>query len=179
MIWATVSSRSCFCWLYRASPSLAAKNVINLISVLTIWWYPCVESSLVFLEEGVCYDQCILLAKLYYPLPCFIPYSSLGQEEDMKIYVFSLIFKGLIENFWMKIELTVTFHTYNSKSHFNYLINNFLNRCVQEFMLIASYLGEGRVFFFAFSLLMLIFWASTIYHVLSSPLGCYKTITSS
>ena len=37
MIWATVSSRSCFCWLYRASPSLAAKNVINLILVLT-WW---------------------------------------------------------------------------------------------------------------------------------------------
>ena len=36
MIWATVSSRSCFCWLYRASPSLAAKNIINLISVLTI-----------------------------------------------------------------------------------------------------------------------------------------------
>ena len=36
MIWATVSSWSCFCWLYRASPSLAAKNIINLISVLTI-----------------------------------------------------------------------------------------------------------------------------------------------
>ena len=35
MIWATVSSRSYFCWLYRASPSLAAKNIINLISVLT------------------------------------------------------------------------------------------------------------------------------------------------
>ena len=31
MIWATVSSRSCFCWLYRASPSLAAKNIINMI----------------------------------------------------------------------------------------------------------------------------------------------------
>ena len=44
MIWATVSSWSCFCWLYRASPSLAAKNIINLISVLTIWWCPCVES---------------------------------------------------------------------------------------------------------------------------------------
>ena len=28
MIWATVSSWSCFCWLYRASPSLAAKNII-------------------------------------------------------------------------------------------------------------------------------------------------------
>ena len=37
------------------------KNMISLISVLTIWWYPCVESSLVLLEEGVCYDQCVLL----------------------------------------------------------------------------------------------------------------------
>ena len=45
MIWATVSSWSCFCWLYRASPSLAAKNIINLILVLTIWWCPCIESS--------------------------------------------------------------------------------------------------------------------------------------
>ena len=41
MIWATVSSRSCFCWLYTASPSSATKNVINLISVLAIWWCPC------------------------------------------------------------------------------------------------------------------------------------------
>ena len=47
MIWATVSSRSCFCWLYRASPSLPAKNIINLISVLTIWWCPCVVFSCV------------------------------------------------------------------------------------------------------------------------------------
>ena len=62
MIWATVSSPSCFCWLYRASPTLAAKNTINLISVLGIWWCPCLESSLVLLEEGVCYDQCVLLA---------------------------------------------------------------------------------------------------------------------
>ena len=75
MIRATVRSQSCFCWLYRASSSLAAKNIINLISVLTIWWCPCVEPSLVLLEEGVCYDQCVLLAKLYYLLPCFIPYS--------------------------------------------------------------------------------------------------------
>ena len=74
MIWATVSSQSCFCWLYRASPSLAAKNVINLISVLTIWWCPCVESSLMLLEDGVCYDQCVLLAKLLV-LTCFVLYS--------------------------------------------------------------------------------------------------------
>ena len=38
MIWATVSSQSYFCWPYRSSPSLAAKNIVNLILVLTIWW---------------------------------------------------------------------------------------------------------------------------------------------
>ena len=52
MIWATVSSWSCFCWLYRAFPSLAAKKIINLIFVSTIWWCPYVESSLLLLEEG-------------------------------------------------------------------------------------------------------------------------------
>ena len=31
MIWATVSSWSCFCWPYRISLSLAAKNIISLI----------------------------------------------------------------------------------------------------------------------------------------------------
>ena len=53
MTWGTVSFWSCFCWLYRASPSLAAKNIINLISILTIWWCPCVELSLVFLERVI------------------------------------------------------------------------------------------------------------------------------
>ena len=48
MIWATVSSWSCCCCLYRASKSLTEKNTINLISVLTIWWW-----LLVLLEEGV------------------------------------------------------------------------------------------------------------------------------
>ena len=46
-----------------------------MISVLTIQGCPCVESSLVLLEEGVCYDQCVLLAELCQPLPCFILYS--------------------------------------------------------------------------------------------------------
>ena len=71
----SVISRSCFCWLYRASPSLAEKNIINLILVLSIWGCPCVELCLVLLEEGVCYDQCIFLEKLYSFLPCFIPHS--------------------------------------------------------------------------------------------------------
>jgi len=42
---------------------------------LTIWSCPCVELSLVVLEEGVCYDQCVLLKKLCLPFPCFILYS--------------------------------------------------------------------------------------------------------
>ena len=57
MIRITVSSWSCFCWLHRTFPLLAANNIVNLISVLTIWWCPCVESSLVLLEEGLCYTS--------------------------------------------------------------------------------------------------------------------------
>ena len=49
-----------------------------LPAVLTIWWSPCVESSPVLLEEGVCYDQCILLAKLSLcPASFCIPRSNL------------------------------------------------------------------------------------------------------
>ena len=51
MFQGTVSSRSCFCWLYRSSLSSTAKNIISLISVLIIWWCPCVESSLGLLER--------------------------------------------------------------------------------------------------------------------------------
>ena len=34
------------------------------------------ESSLVLLEEGIFYDQCVLLAKFYQPLPRFILYKA-------------------------------------------------------------------------------------------------------
>ena len=65
IFWATVSFQSCFCWLYRTSPSSAAKNKINLILISTIWRCPSVESSsLLLLEDGVCCDQCVLSAKL-------------------------------------------------------------------------------------------------------------------
>ena len=38
---------------------MTGKNIINLISVLTIWWCPCIELSLVLLGKGVCYaKQC-------------------------------------------------------------------------------------------------------------------------
>ena len=60
MIQGTVSSRSCFRWRLELL-HFVCKDIFNLILVLTIWWCPCVKSSLVLLEEGVCYDQCILL----------------------------------------------------------------------------------------------------------------------
>ena len=74
MIWATVSSRPCFWGLYNASPSSVA-HIINLILILSIWWCPCVESSLGLLEKYVCYEQHILFLKVCYTLPCFILYS--------------------------------------------------------------------------------------------------------
>ena len=37
MIWATVNSWSCFCWLYWASPSSTAKNIINLMSMCRVF----------------------------------------------------------------------------------------------------------------------------------------------
>ena len=91
MIWATVSPWSCFYWLYRASPSSAAKNIINLILVLTIWWCPCIESSLVLLEKGVCSDQCVLLTKLY-PLSCFILYSRKPKFAYYSLYLLTSYF---------------------------------------------------------------------------------------
>ena len=81
MLWAIVSSWSCFSWLYTASPSLAAMNVISLISALTICWVPCVESSLVLLEEkrvfvmtsAFSWQNCVSLcpASFYSPRPNF------------------------------------------------------------------------------------------------------------
>ena len=60
-----------FCSLCKASPDLAVQNIMNLILVLTIWWCPRVKLPLLLLEEGVCYDQCVLWTKLLAFL-CFV-----------------------------------------------------------------------------------------------------------
>ena len=76
MIWATVSSRSCFCWLYSASPSLAAKNIINLISVLTIWvMLMCRVFSCVVGRGCLLWPVCFLGKTLLGNMTCFILYS--------------------------------------------------------------------------------------------------------
>ena len=72
MIWATVSSQSCFSWLYKASPPLAAKDNQSDFSIGHLVM-SMVESSLVLLKEGVFYNQCILLEKLcwFWPVSFF------------------------------------------------------------------------------------------------------------
>ena len=83
MIWAVVSSQSCFCWLYGASTSLAAKNITDLILWLTIWWCQIHQKykgpHVVF--SCVVGRRCLLwpvhsLRKTLLPLPCFILYST-------------------------------------------------------------------------------------------------------
>ena len=114
MIWATLSSRSCFCWLYRASASLAAKNIIDLILVLTVWWWPCVESSLGCRKGCLLWPMCsfdktllaFVLLNLYFKgkLICFsrylftsyfcipIPYV----ENDILLLLLLSVLEGLI-----------------------------------------------------------------------------------
>ena len=67
--------------LYRASPSLAAKYIISLTLVLTIWWCPCVESSrvvgrgcllCVLFSWQNCYPRFILYSKA--KLACYSRY---------------------------------------------------------------------------------------------------------
>ena len=101
MIWATVSSRSCLCWLYRASPSSAAKNIINLISVLTIWSCPRRESSCMLLEKGACYVQHVLLTKLL--LACVLLHFVFQGQTCLSFQV-SLDFLLLYSNplWWIK-----------------------------------------------------------------------------
>ena len=81
MIWATVSSKSCFYWLYRAFPSLAAKNTINLILVLTIWsiWSLTFGDVHVYSHLLGCWKGCLLWPacspdKILLDFPCFILY---------------------------------------------------------------------------------------------------------
>ena len=49
------------------------------------------ESSLMFLEEGVCYDLCVLLTKLCWPLAYFILYSK-AKFTCYSRYLFVLYF---------------------------------------------------------------------------------------
>ena len=112
MIWATVSSWSWFCWLYSASPSLATKNILNLISVLTTQWSLCVVFSCVVgggcllwpvcslgktllafaLLHFVLQGQICLLLQVFLDFYFFIPVPCNGKD----IFFCVLVLEGLI-----------------------------------------------------------------------------------
>ena len=75
MTCAAVSSWSCFCWLYTASPSLATKNIISLILVLMIWWCPCVRVFSCVVRRGCFLWPMCSLSKtlLSFALLYFVP----------------------------------------------------------------------------------------------------------
>ena len=95
MIWATISFQSWFCWLYRASPSLAAKNIISLISVLTIWWCPCVVVFCVVGGGCLLWPVCSLGRTLF--MKCSLGISNFLEEISslshsvVFLYFFTLI----------------------------------------------------------------------------------------
>ena len=120
MMWATATSWSCFYWLYRASSSSVAKNIINLIFAWTIWWCPCVESSLVLLEEGVCYNQCVLLTKL----SAFALFHYVLQGQTCLLLQLSLDFQLLPFNpLWKKKDTFYWCYFYNVLQVFIELFN--------------------------------------------------------
>ena len=111
MIWATVSFQSCFCWLYRAFPSLATKNIISVISVFTIWWCSSVEPSLVFwkrvfaMASAFSWQNSISLfsASFCTPRPNLLVTPSISslptfafQSPRMKRTSFLLVLEGLV-----------------------------------------------------------------------------------
>ena len=77
----------CFPWLYRASPSLAAKNIINLISVLMIWWCPCVVFSCVVRRGCLLWPMCSLGKTL--PHHCMTSHLYLKSASLMPAYLWS------------------------------------------------------------------------------------------
>ena len=64
MIWAIGSYQSCFLLTAQRFYIFHCKEYNQADLSIDHWWCPSVGSSLVLLQEGVCYDQCVLLAKL-------------------------------------------------------------------------------------------------------------------
>ena len=53
----SVSFQVLFYWLYRASPSLAAKNIVSLIWVMIIWWCLYIDVSWVVKKKKGVYSM--------------------------------------------------------------------------------------------------------------------------
>ena len=125
MIWATISSRSCFCWLYRAFPSLVTKNIVNLLLIFT-------DPLVMSMSKVV---SCVVgRGCLLWPVPsggktvsyCHAPFCTKGQI--CLLLQVSLDFLLLhSHSLWYKrhlflvliLEGLVTFHKYSSSKHYS------------------------------------------------------------
>ena len=87
-----------FFWLYT-SPSLTAKNIINMISIFINQSCLCVKSSLGLLEKGVGHDQWVLLTELL----AFVLLNFVLQGQTCLLFQVSLHFLLLHSNpLWWK-----------------------------------------------------------------------------
>ena len=124
MVCSTVISQSWFCWLYKTSLSLAAKNIINLISVLTTWWCSCVESSLVLLELSFKFQQikivaCICTYKFPKDLFAFF-------LKKKKVDYFGLPY---IAYSYSRIPILLCFNSFDLLSHVWIFVNPWTELC--------------------------------------------------
>ena len=102
-------TQSCLTLCDPMDYSLPGSSVHGILWARILEWV-----AILLLGEGVCYDQCVLLAELYKPLPCFILYSKAKfvcysryfltsyfcipapcYEKDIFFWV--LVLKGLVE----------------------------------------------------------------------------------
>ena len=126
MIWTTVSSQSCFYWLYR-TPSSAAKNIINLVSVLIIWWCPCVVISCVIARGCLLWPvrslgkSLLAFALLHFILRGQTCHASL---DFLLLYSSPLWWKGHI--FLVCGRISLYFSALNPGAHFSSLLINVL-----------------------------------------------------
>ena len=122
---------SCFCWLYiylLTSLSLVANNIINQVSVLTIWWCPCVVISCVVgtvcllwpvyslgktllvsaIHHVVLQCQACLLLQVSLDFPLFY----ISSRSSLHVLINSCTFSILFSRFWINF-IIITLNTFS------------------------------------------------------------------
>ena len=126
MIWAAVCSQSCFCWLYRASPSLTAKNIIHLILVFAIWWCPsmcrvlCFWKRMFAMTSAFSWQNCISLCPASFctprsnlpvtPVISWLPTFSLQFPVMKKTSFFVVVILGNLLGLYTNVQLQLPWH---------------------------------------------------------------------
>ena len=178
MVWVTVSYQSCCCcWPHRTSPSLAAKNIINQILVLTIWWSPYVHLSCVVGKGCLLWPvHCLGKALLAFVLLCVVlqGYTCLLLQISLDfLLLHPREYISLLIIYWESI-----FHYWLFTERLYFTIN-YLLKSPQSLKDLLGYLVHGYIFGlnsckrYHFGLLSLFSWS--LFYVLSKR--CCKRIS--